>query len=181
MQILQHFLLASILMVITEARVGDRSSIINEVEDTERELVNWWFSPTVSPTVSPTLSPTKAPHVQYHGRNYNISDYYHDDAIADYTEMEEELKYELSLKNMSFWTGSDWLWFVSLITGAGVVLSIGIVALMQRRDPEITNDKLIDDESTDGEYSTDGGETSDGEGDYIAPGLEGSQSEETFE
>ena len=180
MQILQNFLLASILMVITEARVGDRSSIINEVEDTERELVNWWFSPTVSPTVSPTLSPTKAPHAQYHGRNYNISDYYHDDAIADYAEM-EELQYELSLKNMSFWTGSDWLWFVSLITGAGVVLSIGIVALMQRRDPEITNDKLIDDESTDGEYSTDGGETSDGEGDYIAPGLEGSQSEETFE
>ena len=179
---IQHFLLTSILMVITEARVGDRSSsLIDEVENTERELAKWWFSPTVSPTISPTLSPTKAPHVQYHGRSYNISDYYHDDDIADYAEMEEELKYELSLKNMSFWTGSDWLWFVSLITGTGVVLSIGVFTLMQRRDPEITNDKLIDDESTDGEYSTDGGETSDGEGDYIAPGLEDSQSEDTFE
>lgn len=121
---------------------------------------SYWSSPTTSyPTVAPTYSPTngtdaptKAPHVQYHGRGYNISNYYPDmdDDQFDYKMMEQQLRAEFQGKNIAEYNLEEILWFAMMVTMATVLASIPIFLFMKAREQKRFKmkhmDKFLDDD-----------------------------------
>ncbi|GFH44156.1 predicted protein [Chaetoceros tenuissimus] len=118
--------------------------------------------PTVAPTYSPTNgtdAPTKAPHVQYHGRGYNISDYYPDmdDDQFDYKMMEQQLRAEFEGKTIAEYNFEEILWFAMMVTMAAVLASIPIFLFVKAREQKRFNmkhmDKFLDDDGDMSVYS----------------------------
>lgn len=153
LQFCKLFLLSCLLFVFSSAEASSANS---------RELgySSYWSSsttsyPTVAPTYSPTNgtdAPTKAPHVQYHGRGYNISDYYPDmdDDQFDYKMMEQQLKTEFQGKTIAEYNFEEILWFATMVLMATVLASIPIFLFMKARAHKRFNmkhmDKFLDDD-----------------------------------
>lgn len=153
LQFCKLFLLSCLLFVFSSAEASSANS---------RELgySSYWSSsttsyPTVAPTYSPTNgtdAPTKAPHVQYHGRGYNISDYYPDmdDDQFDYKMMEQQLKSEFQGKTIAEYNFEEILWFATMVLMATVLASIPIFLFMKARAQKRINmkhmDKFLDDD-----------------------------------
>lgn len=165
LQFCKLFLLSCLVFVFSSAEASSANS---------RELgySSYWSSsttsppttsyPTVAPTYSPTNgtdAPTKAPHVQYHGRGYNISDYYPDmdDDQFDYKMMEQQLRAEFEGKTIAEYNFEEILWFAMMVTMAAVLASIPIFLFVKAREQKRFNmkhmDKFLDDDDDMSVYS----------------------------